>query len=255
MSTVPARLALEAKQLSFGFGKRLLFSGLDLAIAPGEVVGIIGPPESGKSVLLKLLSGLLDPIAGEVCVDGVSFKGLSEAQRYPVRRNIGMLFQNTALFDSLTIYDNVAFPLRALVRMGETITNIDERVQAALSAVGLSASAQNFPHELSGGMKKRAGVARATVTKPRYCFYDEPTAGLDPVTSAKIYALIRDATQRDGAGVLVISNELDTLLPACHRVLMLYEGAVVFSGRPSELEGASHPAVRQFATGANEGPL
>ena len=248
-------MTLSASQLSFGFGKRTLFSGLDLEIAPGEVVGMIGPPESGKSVLLKLLSGLLDPLSGAVKVDGVSFTGLSEAQRYPVRRNIGMLFQNTALFDSLTIYDNVAFPLRALVRMGETITNIDERVRAALAAVSLSQSAQQFPHELSGGMKKRAGVARATVTKPRYCFYDEPTAGLDPVTSAKIYSLIRDATQRDGAGVLVISNELDTLLPACNRVLMLYDGAVVFSGKPSDLANAPHPAVRQFATGANEGPL
>ncbi|MCC6811086.1 MAG: ATP-binding cassette domain-containing protein [Deltaproteobacteria bacterium] len=248
---------MAATNLGFGFGRRALFSRLALSIAPGEIVGLIGPPEAGKSVLLKLLSGLLDPSAGEVTLDGQSFAGKSEAERYPLRRHIGMLFQNTALFDSLTIYDNVAFPLRALVRMGDAIDEgaIDRRVKEALASVGLIDSAHQFPHELSGGMKKRAGLARATVTKPRYCFYDEPTAGLDPVTSAKIYALIRAHIERDGAGALIISNELDTLLPACHRVLMLYDGALVFSGTPAELERASHPAVRQFATGANEGPL
>jgi len=246
-----------AESVSFGFGKQRLFSELSMRLRPGEIVGLIGPPESGKSVLLKLLAGLLDPERGTISIDGHDFARLTEAERYPLRRHIGMVFQNNALFDFLNIYDNVAFPLRALGRMGEglSVQEIDTRVRDRLDAVGLSHTLGQFPHELSGGMKKRAGIARATVTSPRYCFYDEPTAGLDPVTSAKIYALIRGFAEKDGAGAIVISNEIDTLMQACHRVIMLYEGEIVFSGRPSALATADHAAVRQFATGSNEGPL
>ncbi len=257
MSVAPGSPALVAENVSFGFSGRPLFRRLDLQLLPGEIVGLIGPPESGKSVLLKLLAGLLDPSAGRVTIDGEAFAASSEAARYPLRRKIGMVFQNNALFDYLTIYDNVAFPLRSLVRTGEPLAEpaIDARVRERLTAVGLAQALQQFPHELSGGMKKRAGIARATVTNPRYCFYDEPTAGLDPVTSAKIYALIRRFAEEDGAGALVISNEIDTLLQACHRVLMLYEGDIVYSGPPAGLSSAAHPAVRQFSSGANEGPL
>jgi phospholipid/cholesterol/gamma-HCH transport system ATP-binding protein len=241
---------LVAEDISFSFGRQELFRHLSMRLDPGEILGLIGPPESGKSVLLKLLAGLLDPDSGRISIDGQAFTGLPEAARYPLRKNIGMVFQNNALFDFLTIYENVAFPLRALAADA-----IDERVRERLAAVGLSHALQQFPHELSGGMKKRAGIARATVTGPRYCFYDEPTAGLDPVTSAKIYALIQRFARDDGAGAIVISNEIDTLLQACHRVIMLYEGEIVFSGPPAALSTADHAAVRQFATGSNVGPL
>lgn len=249
--------ALELRGVRFGFSGRPLFDALDFRLQAGEIIGLIGPPESGKSVLLKLISGLLDPQQGDVFVQGTKLGPLSEAQRYAERRHIGMVFQNNALFDSLTVYDNVAFPLRALGRFGQApdAATIDARVRARLDEVGLSHALQSYPHELSGGMKKRAGIARATITQPRFCFYDEPTAGLDPVTSAKIYALIRGFTERDGAGALVISNELDTLLPVCNRVVMLFDGKIVYSGAPDGLPQAAHPAVRQFATGASEGPL
>jgi phospholipid/cholesterol/gamma-HCH transport system ATP-binding protein len=130
-----------------------------------------------------------------------------------------------------------------------------ERVAERLRDVGLDKAARQFPHELSGGMKKRASLARATITRPPICFYDEPTAGLDPVTAAKIYALIQRFAREDGAAALIISNELDTLLPVCDRVLMLHDGAMIFSGTTAELHAATHPAVRQFVSGANEGPL
>jgi phospholipid/cholesterol/gamma-HCH transport system ATP-binding protein len=240
-----------AQDLAFGFGEHHLFRGVDLTLRPGEVVGLIGPPESGKSVLLKLLAGLLDPTSGSVSIDGERFQQ-AEATRYSLRRRIGMVFQNTALFDSMTLFENVAFPLRG---QGLERAEIGARVEERLAAVGLGHAQLLYPHTLSGGMKKRAGIARATITNPRYCFYDEPTAGLDPVTSAKIYALIHRFAKEQRAGALIISNELDTLLAACDRVLMLYNGAIVFSGPPSQILSAMHPAVRQFASGANEGPL
>jgi phospholipid/cholesterol/gamma-HCH transport system ATP-binding protein len=248
---------LIARSLHFGFGPAPLFSGLDIEVRPGEIVGLIGPPESGKSVLLKLLAGLLEASSGTVTLDGEAFTGKAEEARYPLRKHIGMVFQNTALFDFLNIFDNVAFPLRALVQAGATMheDEIGARVKDRLASVGLSHTLASFPHELSGGMKKRAGIARATVTNPRYCFYDEPTAGLDPVTSAKIYALIRGFAEEDRAGALIISNEIDTLFAACHRVVMLYEGEIVYSGTPADLARAQHPAVVQFVRGANEGPL
>lgn len=241
---------LDARGLQFAFPRMPpLLRGLDVQLVAGEIVGLIGPPSSGKTVLLKLLAGLIDPLAGEVRIDGVSFADLGEAERYAVRRKVGMVFQNNALFDFLDIAGNVAFPLRQLGELTEP------RVSERLHDVGLTHAAAQFPHELSGGMKKRASLARATITRPPICFYDEPTAGLDPVTAARIYALIQRFARQDGAAALIISNELDTLLPVCDRVLMLHEGVMIFSGAPEALVQATHPAVRQFVSGASEGPL
>ena len=246
--TAPA--ILEARSLHFSFPRAApLFRGLDVQLSPGEIVGLIGPPSSGKTVLLKILAGLIDPSAGEVSIEGQSFTGLGEAARYKIRRKVGMVFQNNALFDFLDIAGNVAFPLRQL---GEASA---ARVAERLRDVDLEHAARQFPHELSGGMKKRASMARATITRPPICFYDEPTAGLDPVTAARIYALIQRFAREDGAAALIISNELDTLLPVCDRVIMLHQGMLIFSGTPAELAVATQPAVRQFVSGANEGPL
>ncbi len=239
---------VDAQGISFSYDTTLLFAGLDLQVARGEIVGLIGPPQSGKTTLLKVLAGLLDPLAGDLRIDGERFAP-REAERYAVRRKIGMVFQNNALFDFLSVEDNVAFALR---QHGEIP---GDRPRTLLNEVGLGDALGRFPSELSGGMKKRASLARATITRPPICFYDEPTAGLDPVTSAKIYALIQRFAKRDGAAALVISNELDTLLPACDRLLMLYQGAIIYSGSPRDVAEATHPAVRQFTSGSNEGPL
>lgn len=241
---------VEADALTFAYGKAPLLKGVSLSLHAGEIVGLIGPPASGKSTLLKLLAGLLTPTSGTVAIAGKAMGGLSEAERFGLRRHIGMVFQNNALFDSLTVRENVAFPLRM---RGDA--DISERVDGRLRDVGLAHAADRYPNEISGGMKKRVSVARATITRPPVCFYDEPTAGLDPVTAAKIYELIRGFAAADGAAALIISNELETLLPACQRVMMLFDGEVVFSGPPSELLVAQHAAVKQFAGGLDEGPL
>lgn len=229
-----------------------LLRQVSLSLAPGEIVGLIGPPASGKSSILKLLAGLVSANAGTVRVMGEEMGRLNESERFSLRRHIGMVFQNNALFDSMTVTDNVAFPLR-MRGVGES--EIADAVTARLADVGLQHAAMKFPNQISGGMKKRVSVARATITRPPLCFYDEPTAGLDPVTAAKIYALIRRFAEADGAAALIISNELDTLLPACQRVMMLYQGQVIFSGPPSELPRSSHRAVQQFVGGLDEGPL
>src|SRR5262245_29425251 len=188
------------------------------------MVGLIGPPSSGKSALLKTVAGLIRPARGEVFAFDRDLAGADEAELRRLRKRFGMVFQNNALFDSLTIFDNVAFPLRrADEPVGEE--EIAARVTARLADVGLAGTAELFPHALSGGMQKRAGIARATIHAPKLRLYDDPTAGLDPVTAARILALIADLHRRDPDGVtVVVSNEMDSLLAAVPRVVMLHRG-------------------------------
>ena len=224
-----------------------VLSGIDLTFEPGALAGLIGPPGSGKSVLLKVIAGLLRPAAGQVHTAGVELAQAPEAELRSVRKRIGMVFQNNALFDSLTIFDNVAFPLR---RADEPPPEdeIAERVRRRLQDVGLKGSEALFPHELSGGMQKRAGIARATVASPQIRLYDEPTAGLDPVTSARILRLIAELHAREAEGVsIVVSNEMDTLLRAVPRLVMLYRGTVAYDGAAAE--AAAHSPSAEFVRG------
>lgn len=217
---------------------------------PGALVGLIGPPSSGKSLLLKLIGGLVRPTRGTVEVLGCSMASAKAADLEATRRRIGMVFQNNALFDSRTIFENVAYPLRrSLESLSES--EIGRRVRERLSDVGISVSEQLFPHQLSGGMQKRAGIARATVTEPEVRLYDEPTAGLDPVTSARILALVTRIHAHLGGVSIVISNEMDTLLKAVDRVILLDAGRIVFDGPRAEIDqGAAPPEVFRFTSGA-----
>jgi phospholipid/cholesterol/gamma-HCH transport system ATP-binding protein len=220
------------------FGARRVLDGVDLSIGRGQTFGLIGTAGTGKSVLAKILCRLIAPDAGEVRVDATP---------------IGMLFQNNALFDFMTVGDNVAFPL---VRQGALPGDeIRARVAERLRAVGLAGSEDKFPNELSGGMKKRAALARAVIARPPVCIFDEPTAGLDPVTTSKIYDLLRaerDATQ---ATVVVISSDVDALRAFCPRVGMLHEGKLRYDGASSAIADSDDAVVRQFVRGALEGPL
>lgn len=237
-------IRLSAVEIGFEAEPPVL-SGIDLSFEPGALVGLIGPPGSGKSVLLKVIAGLLRPRSGAVHTAGVDLAHTREKGLRSLRKRIGMVFQNNALFDSLTIFDNVAFPLR---RADEPPPEeeIATRVRQRLREVGLSGSEALLPHELSGGMQKRAGIARATVASPLIRLYDEPTAGLDPVTSARILRLITEL--HGGQGVsLVVSNEMDTLLRAVPRLVMLYRGGVAYDGPAAQAE--QHSPSREFVRG------
>jgi phospholipid/cholesterol/gamma-HCH transport system ATP-binding protein len=230
-----------------------LLKGLDLHLGKGEIFGLCGPASSGKSVLLKLICGLVTPDRGTVAVDGEDLGSLDEARLQEVRTRIGMLFQNNALFDFMTVGENVAFPL---VRRGELPEpEIERQVRQRLRAVGLAGSENKFPAELSGGMKKRAAIARATVARPPIVIYDEPTAGLDPVTTAKIYDLLRADQEETGATVIAVSSDVEGLRPFAKTMGMIYGGRLRYNGPAATIADSDDPVVRQFVRGETEGPL
>lgn len=235
------------------FGREQLLRAIDLDIPAGSRFGIIGPAACGKSVLLKLLVGLLRANEGRIEVAGVDICQRSESELMEVRSRIGMLFQNYALFDFLSVADNVAFPLRR--RSGMDAETIEHRVSDRLKRVGLSGTEQLMPAELSGGMKKRVGIARATVALPDIVIYDEPTAGLDPVTTSKIYDLIREDQQETGCTVVAVSSDVDALIGFADTIAMMYQGEIRYQGPASEIADAEDPVVRQFVSGSQEGPL
>jgi phospholipid/cholesterol/gamma-HCH transport system ATP-binding protein len=224
-----------------------------LTVPEGTLYGLMGPGASGKSVLLKMLAGLMRPDRGSVHIGGDAVTGASELELHAIRKRIGMLFQNNALFDHLTVYDNVAFPLRRLYAPPED--EVRERVAERLACVSLPGFEPRMPASLSGGQKKRIGVARATVTRAPIVFYDEPAAGLDPVTSQKIFDLLRAEQRAMGSTVVMVSSDLDRLLTVTDRVGMLYRGELIFDGTTAEARGAIEPRVRQFVHGLTEGPL
>lgn len=234
------------------YGEPVL-SGIDLTVPKGCLYGLIGPGASGKSVLLKLVSGLVRPDEGRVLVGKRVVSSLDELALAEYRRDVGMLFQNNALFDFMTVYDNIAFPLRRLFDLPEA--EIRRRVEDRLARVSLGAFGDRLPAGLSGGQKKRVGVARATVTGASVLLYDEPAAGLDPVTSQRIFDLLREEQQRAESTVIMVSSDLERLLTVTDRVGMLLSGRLIFDGTTAEAKGSHDPYVRQFVHGRVDGPL
>jgi phospholipid/cholesterol/gamma-HCH transport system ATP-binding protein len=220
------------------FADRWIFRGISFEVADGESVALLGPSGSGKSVLLKCVAGLLEPTEGEARLGD---------------RNVGMLFQKNALFDSLTVEENLGFPLRE--RLGVTGREARERIARALEAVELPGTQALFPDELSGGMQKRLGIARALIVQPRIILYDEPTAGLDPITSKNIAEMIGRLRKRDRSTVLAVTNDVHRALQLGDRVGLLALGELVWGGTPAETERSRDPRIHQFLTGAREGPL
>jgi phospholipid/cholesterol/gamma-HCH transport system ATP-binding protein len=238
-------------------GLRLAFSrpvlrGIDLEIPRGCLYGLVGPGASGKSVLLKCLAGLIRPQAGTVQVLDRDVPALDEVGLSTLRQRMGMLFQNNALFDFMTVADNVAFPLR---QRGASEARIAQRVAERLSRVGLSGFEGRLPSRLSGGQKKRVGVARATVAEAELLLYDEPAAGLDPVTSQRIFELLRAEQLAAGTTVIMVSSDLDRLLPVTDRIGVLLDGKLEFDGTAAAARISDNAAVRQFVTGSVDGPL
>jgi phospholipid/cholesterol/gamma-HCH transport system ATP-binding protein len=244
---------IRIRGVSKGFGHEPLLSGIDLHIPDGVRFGIIGPAASGKSVLLKLMCGLESPDEGAIEIDGDDITDYDENAMMQVRQRIGMLFQNYALFDFMTVAENVAFPL---VRRGVLDSEqIEEQVHARLRAVGLAGSEDKMPSELSGGMKKRVGIARATIARSEIVIYDEPTAGLDPVTTSKVYDLLRGDHEATGGTVVAVSSDVAALAEFTDQIAMLYDGTIRYQGPSSEIRDADDPVVRQFVRGDLEGPL
>ena len=222
-------------------------------VPAGCLYGLIGPGASGKSVLLKSIVGLLKPDSGSILVEGTDVTKLDELELGQLRLKFGMLFQNNALFDHLTVDENIAFPLRRLTKLSDK--EIQERVDERLQCVALASFGKRMPGGLSGGQKKRVGVARATITRAPIVLYDEPAAGLDPVTSQKIFELLREEQQKDNATVIMVSSDLDRLLPVTDRIGMMYKGELIFDGTTEEARASENPYVKQFVHGQTEGPL
>lgn len=235
------------------YGHHVVLDGISLEVAAGAKLGLIGPAASGKSVIAKLVCGLEAPDRGEIHVLGESVVGKREVQLGPLRRRIGMLFQNYALFDFLSVERNVAFPLEQ--RGGQEPAAIAARVAERLKAVGLAGSEHKLTAELSGGMKKRVGIARATVADAELVIYDEPTAGLDPVTTQKIYDLLAADQRRTHATVLAISSDVTALAQFVDEIAFLYHGHIIYRGPAATIADAPDPLVRQFVRGELEGPL
>lgn len=236
------------------FGDRAVLDGLDLSVAPGKSLVIIGGSGQGKSVTIKTALGLLRPEAGQIELDGQNVVGLSEGQRRKLFSRIGVLFQGAALFDSLTIWENVAF--RLLNADGVSRKVAKDRAIEALDQVRLApAVADRFPSELSGGMQKRAGLARAVVAQPEILFFDEPTTGLDPITAAAINELISHQVRRLGSTAVSITHDLASAQTIGDEIAMLHDGKIIWRGPASELRTTDNPYVRQFVEGRAEGPI
>ncbi|HEY5944160.1 MAG TPA: ATP-binding cassette domain-containing protein [Kofleriaceae bacterium] len=245
--------AIVLDKVSKGYGHRKVLDQVTLEIAAGSRVGLIGPAASGKSVLCKLLCGLEMPDKGSITILGESIVGKREVELGPLRRRIGMLFQNYALFDFLTVEQNVAFPLE---QRGELdAAAIATRVAERLRAVGLAGSEHKLTGELSGGMKKRVGIARATVADAELVIYDEPSAGLDPVTTQKIYDLLAADQSRTGATVLAVSSDVVALAAFVDEIVFLYDHQIAYRGPAKTIADAPNSLVRQFVRGDLEGPL
>ncbi|OGQ88910.1 MAG: hypothetical protein A2289_27070 [Deltaproteobacteria bacterium RIFOXYA12_FULL_58_15] len=243
---------IQVSNLTVRLGDKEALHDVTLRIDRGDLLGLIGPPESGKTVLLKTIAGLIRLCNGEVRADGERVDNLEDAMAHLWRQRIGMSFQNDALFDSLTVFDNVAFPLRRRATAEETL---QKRVHQVLARVGLDGAAARLPMEISGGMRKRVGIARAAVIEPELGLYDDPISGLDPASSATILDLIVGLHHRNGAATVVVSNDLPVLLPIVNRVVMLNAGRIVYNGTVEGLTQSDRPEVVQFATGSDLGPL
>ena len=236
------------------FGDRTILDGLDLSVAAGRSLVIIGGSGQGKSVTIKTAMGLMRPDAGSITLDGECIVGLSESKRRKMFSRIGVLFQGAALFDSLTIWENVAF--RLINADGVPRKEARERAIDALEQVRLApAVADRFPSELSGGMQKRAGLARAVVAQPEVLFFDEPTTGLDPITAAAINELISDQVRRLGSTAVSITHDLASAQTIGDEIAMLHDGKIIWRGPAAELRTTDNPYVRQFVEGRAEGPI
>jgi phospholipid/cholesterol/gamma-HCH transport system ATP-binding protein len=241
---------IEVKDLKKQFGPSPVLKGVSFSIEKGESITIIGTSGGGKSVLLKHLVGLLTPDSGMVRIDGLNIEGLDERQMLPVRRKFGMLFQGAALFDSMTVEENVAFVLNRERKM--TPAQIACRVEEALDLVGLEGIQKKKPAELSGGMRKRVGLARAVIYHPEIVLYDEPTTGLDPIASDTIDLLIMRVVEKLKVTSIVVTHDMRSARRVGKRILLLHQGQIYADKTPEEIFASKDPVIYRFVNGISE---
>jgi phospholipid/cholesterol/gamma-HCH transport system ATP-binding protein len=258
-STAPAPAAaphadamIRLERVTMRFGEKVVLDDLNLEVPRGKVTVVLGGSGHGKSTILKLIVGFMRPQAGRIVIDGQDVLALSPAERLEVQKTIGMSFQYSALFDSMTVFDNVAFPLREHTRLTEP--EVAERVRQILNRLDLPGVGDKMPSDLSGGMKKRVGVARAIMLQPKIMLFDEPESGLDPITTTNIGELIMEMREDFKITCLVISHHLGNTRLIADKVCMLYKGKIIAEGAPPELEGMDNPVLQQFLHGASKGP-
>jgi len=235
------------------FGAQTVLDGLDLKIPDGQITAIIGPSGEGKSVLIKHMIGLMQPDSGQIEVDGESIVGIRRSKLNQIREKFGMLFQNAALFDSMNVFENVAFQLQEKTKLSKD--EIRVRVLSALEDVGLKNVEHKYTDELSGGMKKRVGLARAVLLNPKIILFDEPTTGLDPIIKRAIHQLIKETHEKFGFTAVIVSHEIPEIFDIAQNVAMLYHGKILQFGSADEIRNSTHPVVKQFISGSLDGPI
>jgi len=245
--------AIEFIDVHKSFGRNHVLRGLNMGLPEDKISMIIGPSGTGKSVCIKHIVGLLYPDQGDVLVHGTSIPGLADADLFEIRKKFGVLFQDGALFGSLTLWDNVAFPLRQHTEKGDE--EIAEIVNRRMSEVGLGGEGAKMPNELSGGMRKRAGFARALVLDPEIVLFDEPDSGLDPVRTALLCELIKEIHAENGGCYVVITHDIMSARRVAEHISVLWKGRIVESGPAEDLFASENPFVRQFLAGESAGPL
>ncbi len=245
--------SIEFKGVYKSFGDKHVLRGVDLTVEPGEVFFIIGQSGAGKSVLVKHLVGLLRPDKGRVYLDGEDVTDYTEKQFYPIRKRCGMVFQNSTLFDSMTLVENVMLP----IRKHRDVTDEEAKVQAMeqLRKVGMQRYADRYPADFGDGMRKKVAIARALTLDPEYVIFDEPTTGIDPISAAMVDKLIRHLSDHLGVTSIVISHDLRSIFGIADRIAMLYKGQLVLDGTPEAFKKTDHPVVQQFIEGRPDGPM
>ncbi len=241
---------IEVSNLYKSFGNQTVLKGVDLKIEAGETLALIGGSGKGKSVLLKNISGLIKPDSGKIVIDQQDVSQLKGKKLGNLKDRIGIVFQFGALFDSLTVYENVSFPLKEKTKLSDK--EIRQKVLKELTDVGLENDLEKYPAQISGGMRKRVALARCLILNPEIIFFDEPTTGLDPVIAATIYKIIRSLQKRRKLTALIVSHEIPGIFKVVDRVAMLHDGKIIVTGTPEEIQATKNPIVRQFLTGELE---
>src|SRR5206468_107501 len=250
-SAINSSSMIAVRALAKKIGQQEILRGVDLEVRTGETLAIIGRSGGGKSVLLKHLVGLMEPNSGEIWIQGKNITGMTERQLGEIRKKVGILFQGGALFDSMTVADNIAFPLREAGERDPQV--LREKVGQMLEVMEMEGQEEKMPESLSGGMKKRVGLARAIIRQPSCVLYDEPTAGLDPVVADSINRLIRRLQQRFGMTSVVVTHDMKSTFDVADRIAYLHEGRAYFHGTARELQQSTDPLIEDFLLGRSNG--
>ncbi|MGB5985063.1 MAG: ATP-binding cassette domain-containing protein [Desulfobacterales bacterium] len=243
---------LQLKNIEKSFGPNHVLKGVNLSVYPGQVTTIIGKSGGGKSVLLKHFIGLITPDAGSILFDGQLLSQMKRQARKRLKRKFSYMFQGSALFDSLTVYENIALPLRERTRMSDS--EIRAKVREKMTQLDLKEIDDSYPSQLSGGMQKRVALARALVTDPEIVLFDEPTTGLDPIRKNAVHSMIADYQKKFGFTGVIVSHEIPDIFYISQRIAMLNEGRILFQGSPQEIENSKDPVVREFISGLSSAP-